>query len=721
MEQQRIEQARQQQLSGDPNQPVDAVSFLTSLTPELRRTILSDIDDSLISQLPEDIASEAQSLRQQRENHRLQYIALQNARYEPIATRLIPTWSSTTNPLSSTSGTQYRYAIFSPGDRLSGLLPPSYTQATPNDNDSKQMLDQDGMSCLLVLLFLDQSKLHLNRLFRIFRSLSQHVPSRSWLIASLLSILREANFTLPTCQSNTCTLTPQWLTVNINAALGSHAPVFQFTSTAKSPPAVFIHPHASIAICNNILELLIFLARQFPASFLPSELLPQDSNNSSVAQTKTVVSNFWQILLRLDSLTGSRKGKSSTKVFQYSDNCLDSSESNMFAISPIGQLMSLFSHHIIQSSISLVDKLLRVCSVISGAIPKQGLSKVDKKDETTAANSDRCNENTHLCFSKSVVPVKLLQSSINILTSGKCSEDTLDDATSLLINLSRCGVYTRETILLILLEGLQEIGRTLYSQISTLLSELINNMPSLVQRQSSNDEDTTTTSDNSTLGTIEGVVLPTIQGSRSLVDHSNDLHLPCMDPLICKGSQQSFFLRLLKIVCQLRESALNSSSTPVVTAATPVSDPVDNTTARANDIQPTGPSTADTKNTKDDKNFTLPPLSVQLEQEELWSITSECLDALASTYDPHAVLALQSTVEAFFLVHAEQNETADKRTSSSSHHLVHGQSSVDIVPSSPAYNDILSPIPQLHGDSEAIDPYSHLPPDTARFLKFAGM
>ena len=45
---------------------------------------------------------------------------------------------------------------------------------------------------------------------------------------------------------------------------------------------------------------------------------------------------------------------------------------------------------------------------------------------------------------------------------------------------------------------------------------------------------------------------------RNTTDHSHDIHLPAMVPLSCKASQQSFFLRLLKVVCQLRESALNA-------------------------------------------------------------------------------------------------------------------------------------------------------------------
>ena len=47
-----------------------------------------------------------------------------------------------------------------------------------------------------------------------------------------------------------------------------------------------------------------------------------------------------------------------------------------------------------------------------------------------------------------------------------------------------------------------------------------------------------------------------------------------------------------------------------------------------------------------------PRLSQQLQLDELWDALSICLVSLAKMPDSHAVLVLQPTVEAFFLVHA---------------------------------------------------------------------
>jgi len=50
----------------------------------------------------------------------------------------------------------------------------------------------------------------------------------------------------------------------------------------------------------------------------------------------------------------------------------------------------------------------------------------------------------------------------------------------------------------------------------------------------------------------------------------------------------------------------------------------------------------------------LPRLSQQLDLETLWESLGACLKELATTSDSHAVLVLQPTVEAFFLVHASE-------------------------------------------------------------------
>ena len=128
-------------------------------------------------------------------------------------------------------------------------------------------------------------------------------------------------------------------------------------------------------------------------------------------------------------------------------------------------------------------------------------------------------------------------------------------------------------------------------------------------------------------------------------------------------------------------------------------------------------------------SFILESLSRQLQLDNLWHALSECLDMLAQTTDPHAVLVLQPTVEAFFLVHANSTEEgkagkksrgAGSRSRSSGQLSMFRAGSESGAPASPAPRMDFSPVPSTPGLAKGEESYSHLPPDTARFLMFAG-
>ena len=65
-----------------------------------------------------------------------------------------------------------------------------------------------------------------------------------------------------------------------------------------------------------------------------------------------------------------------------------------------------------------------------------------------------------------------LRMAVNVLISGRCSEDGLEDATTLLLQLSRTDTVTRDSILELLLEGGQETAYILRDELNNLLVEL---------------------------------------------------------------------------------------------------------------------------------------------------------------------------------------------------------------------------------------------------------
>lgn len=66
--QQRAEQQRRelaQNASSDT--PMDPVTFIQTLPSDLRRSVLEDMEDSVLAVMPPDIAAEAQALRREQE------------------------------------------------------------------------------------------------------------------------------------------------------------------------------------------------------------------------------------------------------------------------------------------------------------------------------------------------------------------------------------------------------------------------------------------------------------------------------------------------------------------------------------------------------------------------------------------------------------------------------------------------------------------------------
>lgn len=57
----------------------------------------------------------------------------------------------------------------------------------------RQLLDHESLACLLVLLFIDDTRMNTVKLHRVIRNLCIHGPSRSWIIKALLSILEKVS------------------------------------------------------------------------------------------------------------------------------------------------------------------------------------------------------------------------------------------------------------------------------------------------------------------------------------------------------------------------------------------------------------------------------------------------------------------------------------------------------------------------------------------------
>lgn len=829
--QQRAEQQRQAASSSNPDQPVDPANFIQTLAPNLRRQVLADMDDSLLSLLPTDLASEAMLLRRE-------YLT-SNASANSTLSRLLRT-------AAAGRITRARYTIAVPDhvhhqsswswalDRPSGNLAHG---ANSNRNimaltrDSKfkgrQLLDCEALTCLIILLFVQDQRLNIARLHRVLRNLSYHQPTRQWVVQSMLSIIERARLSdemsrLPPptdhrksaskkdFDPNKSGQASSWLSISIDAALGCRASVFAMpkapnssSSSQTSGRGINIHSQAAPAVCRHMLETLIALAKSFPQHFFPEGLQTSDeTGNESDSTTAGLGPDFFEVLAKLDSFLTSTQKKSRSSVKQsannssaslhQSSNQMDNCSSEV--TSPLGRLMGFLAHPIVRRSPALTDRLLHLLAVISIAFPVPPDSFVNEQwngsNNPRPGYARRSNMQNHLYYNrhshrqmaiqhnpnlnvassrsiqaaqaptesetnKSVtkslghqsnqvdnrpkqplVTKPCLKLAVDVLTSKSCSEEGFDDVTSLLSRLSRSCNSTRVTVLELLMDGARHLGHNVCQHISTLKEELQDYNQKLRVKAAGTPAEAHSPGAKGVVQdrfTYDMVIITAQSGSKS----GREVQLPSMASLTSKNSSQAFFLRILKVIIQLRETSGTRSGPSANTNPTnsssnqPTQPEVQQQQVRVQDCGAQPDPNVQTGGQLDmDVDTAVQPadcqvkieeptvktdesLSIELQLERLWDTLSECLLELADTPDHHAVLVLQPAVEAFFLVHSpgfnqKSTHRLEEHTVEKNNQTAHIDQ--EVAPISPSDN-------QQPNDGCGLS--LGISYDTQKFLKFA--
>jgi len=310
---------------------------------------------------------------------------------------------------------------------------------------------------------------------------------------------------------------------------------------------------------------------------------------------------------------------------------------------------------------------------------------------------------------KPVVSEDHIRLAVEVFTSKSCSEEGLEDATSLLLRLSRSCPITRTTVC---------------KHIEKLNEEL--KKLNIASKEPAGSEESM--EDKNFERTLKGIIQDRFTQANIVINaathikhfsSSKEVQLPSMAALTSKTSNQSFFLRILKVIVQLRESiriqkirGRSSSSSNPVSNLSQQSLPASTASSEPNQ---TGSQLTHSDSMEIDGNESTCQqeiLSVKLKLDNLWECLSDCLLELADAPDHHVVLVLQPAVEAFFLVHASEKEPKrryDNRTESRETQLSHVNQ--DLVP--------LSPLPDNSSDIQSGANLTHLPPDTQKFLQFA--
>lgn len=570
--------------------------------------------------------------------------------------------------------------------------------ASSMERQGAPLLDQESLASILVLLFIDDPNIGTLRLYRVIRNLCFHIPTRKWIIKSLLSIIMRCNeesmehYLEPTSSKKSSQGRDddkvKWLKLRLDSALGGRANVFlKKLEKSNNGSPLTIHPKASPTVCRHTLDLLIFLAKTFPTQFLPpskknvastSSSTSNDNNDTAVAGTSSESlpstsaqalqrdrsTDFWDILLRLDNEIDERS-KKGAKIRSVCKQIREFNEQEIktFIESPFAQLITMLSYDIIRKNTMLTDKLLRLLSLISIVLaddkyknnnlskpPQQQLQQHQQQQQqnnegneagpsTSSSSSNNAEKSsTELVKVTTTDNVDLrerlpeserhLALTVDVLTSKSCSEDGLEDATSLLINLSQCSSLTKYMIIKLLVKGVIDLSHMVQKHINNLMIEL-RELNETIKNEKSKPDSNTDDSDelskpSSSKGTLkdrftkEAVIIT----APSKVKTSNDLQLPSMAPLLSKISNQSFFLRILKVITQIRDTVRQDSKL--------CDSDVEQQLVKLETV----------------------PLSELLDLDSLWNTLSDCLKELEETQDHHAVLVLQPTVEAFFIVHS---------------------------------------------------------------------
>uniref|UniRef100_A0A8D1Z6H0 E3 ubiquitin-protein ligase HUWE1 n=1 Tax=Sus scrofa TaxID=9823 RepID=A0A8D1Z6H0_PIG len=909
--QQRAEQQRRelaQNASSDT--PMDPVTFIQTLPSDLRRSVLEDMEDSVLAVMPPDIAAEAQALRREQEARQRQLMHERLFGHSSTsALSAILRSPAFTSRLSGNRGVQYtrlavqRGGTFQMGGSSSHNRPSGSNVDTLLRLRGRLLLDHEALSCLLVLLFVDEPKLNTSRLHRVLRNLCYHAQTRHWVIRSLLSILQRSS------ESELCIETPKlssseekgkksskscgssshenrpldllhkmeskssnqlsWLSVSMDAALGCRTNIFQIQRSggrkhtekhASSGSTVHIHPQAAPVVCRHVLDTLIQLAKVFPSHFTQQRTKETNCESdrergskqacspcSSQSTSSGICTDFWDLLVKLDNMNVSRKGKNSVKSVPVSAGGEGETSPYSLEASPLGQLMNMLSHPVIRRSSLLTEKLLRLLSLISIALPENKVSEAQANSgssassttvatsttsttTTTAASStptppaattpvtsapalvaataistiavaasttvttpttatttvststtkaskspakvgDMGSSSTDFKMVSSGLTENQLQLSVEVLTSHSCSEEGLEDAANVLLQLSRGDPGTRDTVLKLLLNGARHLGYTLCKQIGTLLAELREyNLEQQRRAQCETlspdglpEEQPQTTKlkgkMQSRFDMAENVVIVASQ-KRPL--GGRELQLPSMSMLTSKTSTQKFFLRVLQVIIQLRDDTRRANKKAKQTgrlgssglgSASSIQAAVRQLEAEADaiiqmsessqseasvrreespmDVDQPSPSAQDTQSIgsdgtpqgekeKEERPPELPLLSEQLSLDELWDMLGECLKELEESHDQHAVLVLQPAVEAFFLVHATERESKPPIRDTRESQLAHIKDEpppLSPAPLTPATPSSLDPFFSREPSSMHIS--SSLPPDTQKFLRFA--
>ena len=570
---------------------------------------------------------------------------------------------------------------------------------------------------------------------------------------------------------------------------------------------ISINTQACPAILKQILEILSTLARAANFNFFPRNPFPSASvAPKSAGHHHPSKSHFWDIVVKLDQSKNKSSKLSSQPVTPISaqksisadsyglnefDNDVDFTVENC----PLARLMSMLDYPVLKNNAHLMDKMFTCLSYASAGIPiietakaavaaaaaasaqripppdraffnpfsaspssaldsTSGESKKPEQQQQQLSSSTKPNEqvNEEAAQNEAVLG-RQIELVVNVLKNKLCTQEGLQQAYTLLNNLSKINGATRNMIIKHLLRGTWELGLAVCKEVEVLHDEAVKYNQTVAANQPTTSAaaaaEETMDAQNSIMAAYSSLrPQPTTQ--QNLIDsYSNlvisspktkqtgELQLPSMSILVEKNSNQKFFVRLIRLIINLRETiekeAKKKRNLPTPSSATNLAQTgAAATTATAEQAKPDQtPAATSVEQQQQQQASPLARLSSELDLDVLWNKLSSCLSVLKSLSDPYAVLILQPTVEAFFYVHAtrkDKDETKKREKETKETQLSHLDT--ESGPMSPAPPTTSAQAQAQSGEQTLKQQQDEIAaiinsignetsPDTKRFLEFA--
>ncbi len=170
---------------------------------------------------------------------------------------------------------------------------------------------------------------------------------------------------------------------------------------------------------------------------------------------------------------------------------------------------------------------------------------------------------------------KQIELVVGVLKNKLCTQDGLQQAYTLLNNLSKVNSATRTMIIQHLLKGTRELGMAVCAEIERLLDEALKYNSTQVLRSQQPTTSAAAANDENMMAVDGGALTPQggsgnrlFSAQQTLIDsYSNlvisspkqktargELQLPSMSILVEKNANQKFFVRLIRLIISLREA-----------------------------------------------------------------------------------------------------------------------------------------------------------------------